>query len=83
MKFKVRAGNEFDLTIENEDEFDGKIKVEKGDIKLEIERNEKSFLKDFDSKTLLIWVLSLAGAYGLATGDFTVFNGLLQAIKTD
>ncbi|MGJ0490066.1 hypothetical protein [Methylobacter sp.] len=85
MKFKVKQGQEFELTIDNEKDIDtyGKVKFEKYDIKFEFELNNKStFLKYIDLKTLiLLFGMFIAGIYGANTGNYTIFNSLSKSFN--
>jgi hypothetical protein len=83
-KFRVKVGKSFDLTIENEKEIERKVKIEKGDTKIEIEEKEKdknTFLKDINLKKLIFLGVLLAGVYGETTGDYTIFNNLLKTFN--
>lgn len=82
--FKVKVGKDFELIIENEKEIERKVKIEKGDTKIEIEEKDKDkdrFLKDINLKKLIFIGVLLAGIYGEATGDYTIFDNLLKTFN--
>lgn len=81
MKYKIKAGDEFEVEIENESEIDRDIKIKTKDIKIEIKRNDPLWKKVIDFKILTLLAVIYAGIYGIKTNDYTIFNNLSQILN--